>query len=165
MAESVLVLNRPEQAAKVLTALRLRILGRLGKPESATTLAKALELTRQQLNYHLRELEEVGAIEISSERLRGNFLERMYRLKADSILVGPGAIGELAATPDSVPDQSAPAYLPALGARLIDELDRLHRSRGKVPTLAIETSIRFTDDRDRAAFAAELTETFRRLAA
>jgi len=47
-----------EQAAVLLQPVRLRILRALREPLSASALARSFALPRQQLNYHLRELEK-----------------------------------------------------------------------------------------------------------
>ena len=57
---AVHVIDDVARAATVLHPLRLRILAELGRPDSAAGLARRLGLPRQQLNYHLRQLEHQG---------------------------------------------------------------------------------------------------------
>ena len=49
------VLNDTSQLAAALSPLRMRVLREMHQPESATSLAPRLGLSRQTLNYHLRD--------------------------------------------------------------------------------------------------------------
>ncbi len=48
------LLREPERAATLLNPLRIRLLGYLRQPDSASGLASRLGLDRQRVNYHLR---------------------------------------------------------------------------------------------------------------
>ena len=50
------LLEEPEKVRAALSPLRRQLLELLQEPASATQLAAALELPRQRVNYHLREL-------------------------------------------------------------------------------------------------------------
>ena len=65
-----------------MDATRLRLVRELVEPDSAAGLAKRLGLPRQRLNYHLRELEAAGLLELVEERRRGNCVERIVRAVA-----------------------------------------------------------------------------------
>src|SRR5258707_15834865 len=67
-------------AAAALSPFRLGLLKGLQQPESASGLARRLGLPRQQGNYHLRELERAGFIEVSEARQRRGCIERIMRL-------------------------------------------------------------------------------------
>ena len=56
------VVSDPQRVAAALSPLRRRILIEVATPGSATTLGKRLGLTRQKVNYHLRELERAGLV-------------------------------------------------------------------------------------------------------
>jgi len=158
----VQIVHEGEAAAVLLQPVRIQVLQRLSEPGSATSLAPALRLPRQQVNYHLRELERVGLVEFVEERRRGNCVERLYRAVADSFVIAPDAIGQLKPDAAAMRDRTSADYLVALGAQLIDDMGRLG---GKAPTLAVETSIRFTNDVARAAFAEDLARSLAALAA
>ena len=64
------LIDDAERARLALSPIRRRLLMALRKPESATTLAAALDLTRQRVGYHLRALEKAGLIELDHERKR-----------------------------------------------------------------------------------------------
>ena len=73
--------SRPiRRAAAALSPFRLGLLEGLQQPESASGLARRLGLPRQQVNYHLRELERAGFIELSEARQRRGCTERIMRI-------------------------------------------------------------------------------------
>jgi DNA-binding transcriptional ArsR family regulator len=164
------VLSDVGRAAALLDPMRLRLVGALrDRPDSAAGLARRLDLPRQRLGYHLRELERVGLLEEVERRPRGNCIERVLRPSAASYLVGPQAVAPVASDPDRLRDRLGAAYLLALASRLIRELAELMRrsarARKKLSTLALETEVRFADARRQAAFADELTRLVHDLAA
>src|ERR1700749_458418 len=67
-------------AAAALSPFRLGLLQGLQQPESASGRAARLALPRQQVNYHLRELERGGFIELAEARPRRGCTERIMRL-------------------------------------------------------------------------------------
>ena len=71
-----------DQAAALLHPTRLRVLEGLAEPDSAAGLARRLGLPRQQVNYHLRELEKRQLIEEVDQRRKGNCIERIVRATA-----------------------------------------------------------------------------------
>src|SRR5262250_3074362 len=67
----------------------MRILEQLAEPDSAAGVARRLKLPRQQISYHLRELEHAGLVELVEERRKGNCLERVVRAIRDlAVLCG-----------------------------------------------------------------------------
>ena len=164
-ADHIEVIQDPERAAVALQPLRLQILKLLAEPGSPSSLSRTLGVPRQHLNYHVRELEAAGLVELVEEKRRGSAIERIYRSKARSYVVGPKAMGELRADPSDVQDRFSTEYVVALGSRLIEDVAELRSSRESVPTLALETEICFASDAARGAFARELTAAVSRLAA
>ena len=57
------VLHDEVAAASVLDPVRRRILTALQQPGSSSTVARALDLPRQRVNYHVRALEKAGLVE------------------------------------------------------------------------------------------------------
>ena len=156
-------------AAMMLHPLRLRLLGELASPDSATGLARRLGLPRQQLNYHLRQLEEQGLVEPVEERKKRGCTERLVRAVAHSYVISPSALGALASDPADIKDQFSSAYLLAVAARTIREVaaSRLEaEQRGKqLPTLTLQTEVRFATPKAQQAFATELSQEVARLTA
>jgi DNA-binding transcriptional ArsR family regulator len=119
--------------------------------------------------YHLRALEAHGLLELTEERRRGGIIERILRATAASYVVSPAALGDSAADPERAADRFSARYLVALAGRVVREVGRLARRAGaagkRLPTMAIDTEIRFRSAEDRAAFADELTVAVLELAA
>lgn len=169
MPAAVRVLRNPEQAAAVLQPARLELLERLAEPNSAAGIARDTGMPRQQVNYHLRELEKHGMVECVEERRKGNCIERIVRATAKSYLVSPDALGKLGSTPDERRDRFSAAYLVSAAAAVIRDLavlgPRAAKAGKRLATLTIETEVRFRTAEDRAGFAEELAQTIARLTA
>jgi DNA-binding transcriptional ArsR family regulator len=155
------VVADPTRAAAALSPIRRQALAGLAEsPDSATGLAERLGTTRQRLNYHLRELEKAGYVELLEERRKGNCVERVLRAKARHWLIDPGALAGLADEPLPPADRFSAAYLVALAARAIREVagltQKAARGRKRLATLAIETDVRLARSADFPAFADEL---------
>jgi DNA-binding transcriptional ArsR family regulator len=161
------VIDDPAVARAALDPMRARILAMLAEPGSATTLASALDLPRQQVNYHLRVLEEHGLVRLAEERQRRGLRERMMQATARAYALSPVAFGECAVDPERT-DRLSTRYLVAVASRMVREVAELARradaARQPLATLTIDTEIRFATAADRAAFTAELAETVHRLA-
>ena len=63
-----MLLQEPERVRTALSPLRRSLLERLREPASATRVAAELGIPRQRVNYHLRELERAGLVELVEER-------------------------------------------------------------------------------------------------
>ncbi len=162
------VIGDPAAASAVLDPLRCRILSVLGSPGSATTVAAEIGESRQKVNYHLRTLERLGLVRLVEERARRGLTERVVQASAESYVVSPAALGDMAPDPARTEPFSA-AYLVAVAARLVVEVGELarraERARRPLATLTIDTEIRFASAADRAAFTEELATAVRGLAA
>jgi biotin operon repressor len=154
-------MDRAEDAAVLLKPEHQRLLDLLSTPNSASGLARELGWSRQIVNYHLKELERAGCIALQEERKRGNCIERVMRRTAAAYLIGPQTLGNLSADPARVADKLSASYLIAVAGRTIREVSRIGRAAEKagkiVPTLTLDTEIRFRSPGERQAFTAELT--------
>lgn len=155
------VLESPDRALAALDPTRARLLAELATPGSATSLAAKLGLPRQRINYHLRALEAAGLVTLQEERQRRGLTERILVASAGAYVVSPGALGAAGVDPSRV-DRLSVRYLIALAARLIREIGELsasaERAEKSLPTLALDTEIRFATPEARASFARELSE-------
>ncbi|MGH8906331.1 MAG: helix-turn-helix domain-containing protein [Egibacteraceae bacterium] len=155
------VIEDSAAAAVALDPVRARLLAELVEPGSAAALAARVGIARQKVNYHVRALEAHGLVELAEERKRGGITERVLRATAASYIISPAALGETAVDPDEATDRLSARYVVALAGRVVREvgsLARLADAAGKrLPTMAIDTEIRFRSATDRAAFADELT--------
>ena len=164
------VIEDPRAAAVALDPVRARLLRELGEsPASAAGLGARVGLPRQKVNYHLGALEAHGLVELAEVRMRGGIAERVLRATAASYVVSPAAIAESGARPELVRDRLSARYLVTLAGRMVREVGELARraeaAGRRLPTLAIDTEIRFRSAADRAAFADELTAAVLELAA
>jgi DNA-binding transcriptional ArsR family regulator len=145
-----------------LDPLRARLLAGLAEPASASTLAERAGLPRQKVNYHLRILEEHGLVTEVGQRRWGGLTERVLHATAAAYVVSPGALGEAAGDPDRIADRLSARYLIALAARAVREVATLVRRADeagrRLPTLALDTEIRFRSAAERAAFTSDLAD-------
>lgn len=163
------VVEDTERAATLLEPTRLRLLGELAEPSSAIELARKTGLPRQRIGHHLRVLEREGWIELVEERRKRNTTERVLRASSRSLVVSPSVLGPTASDPAELKDRYSWGYLVAVAARTIRDLatlrKRADRAKKKLPTLTIDTEVRFASAEDQAAFAAELVDAVGRLSA
>jgi len=168
--QTVAVLDDAARVGRLLPPLRRQILTHLREgADSATGLARKLALPRQKVNYHLRQLERAGFVELAEERQRRGCVERALRPTAQVYLLDPGLLGDLVAQPDAVRDRFSSSYLMAVSAQTLRDVSQLRRgaeSAGrKLPTLTLQTDVRFRSVEARAAFADALTAALTRLVA
>jgi hypothetical protein len=163
------VIDDPAAAMVALEPVRSRILSELVEPGSAATLAARMGLARQKINYHLRALEEHELVRVAETRLWGGLTERLLVATAASYIVSPSALGPVAADPDRRADRLSASYLIALAARIVREvknlLGRSEEADKRLPTLSMDTVIRFRSAEERAAFSRDLTQAVTALAA
>lgn len=163
------MIDNPVVAAVAMEPTRARVLAELVEPGSATTLAQRLGLPRQQLNYHVRALEAQGLVALVEVRSRRGCTERIMQASAAAYVLSPDALGPAAADPARTADRLSAGYLLALAARAIREVGNLRKRAdvaGKtLPTLSMDTEIRFRSAAERAAFTRDLAEAVATLGA
>ena len=163
----IAVIEDPAAAEVSLDPIRSRLLAELAEPGSATMLAGKVGLPRQKVNYHLRTLEHHGLIHLVEERRKGNVTERLMQATAASYVISPAAMAAVAPDPGRAPDRLSARWLLALAGRLVRDVGALitgaTQAQQRVATYALDGEIRFATPADRAAFAAELTDSVTRL--
>ena len=168
-AQPLEVIQEMQQAAALLNPMRLKLLEKLAEPESATGLARDLGMPRQRVNYHLRELEKAGLVELIEERKKGNCMERVVQATARTYLISPEVLGSLGENPEEIRDRFSSSYLVAVGAQAIKDVailrDRAKRAGKKLATMSLQTEIRFATADSRNAFIEELVDEVTRLTA
>jgi DNA-binding transcriptional ArsR family regulator len=147
-------------AATALSPFRLGLLQGLQQPESASGLARRLGLPRQQVNYHLRELERGGFIEMSEARQRRGCTERIMRLT--SRVSFPRAD---AAPPGEAHGGFASAHLIAAASAVASEVAALSAGGKRLVTTTLQSEISFPTPGDYRAFVEGLTAAVARLVA
>jgi DNA-binding transcriptional ArsR family regulator len=133
-----------------LSPLRRRVLAELREPASATALAARLGESRQSVNYHVRELERAGLVELVEERRRRGFTERVVRVAERQ-------------------DRFAADALLALSARALGDVaemrERASAQGRRLVTFAIEADVGFERPADIERFADALADRIAELAA
>ncbi|WP_343304076.1 helix-turn-helix domain-containing protein [Chitinophaga niabensis] len=152
-------------AAAMMNPLRIRILEHLREPNSAAGLARILDMPRQQLNYHLRELEKNELVELVEERRKGNMTERVVRATSKSYMV---VLNTAKINPEEVQDKFSAAYLLSAATQLIQEVAILQtgaqKAKKKLPTFTLQTAVKFTSPEQLHAFTEELAKAVAKLA-
>lgn len=152
----------PTRAAVLLTPLRLEILDRAREARSASDIADELELPRQRVNYHVKELARAGFLQKAGRTRRRNFYEQRYRASARSYLLAPEVLGPVAAGLAAPEDRASAAYLLATTARLQDDLCRAAEqaaAEGKrLATLTLDADLRFESAGQRDRFTRALRD-------
>ena len=163
------IIDDPARARAALQPIRLRLLHLLEQPQSAPQVAKAMGMPRQRVLYHLRTLEAQRLVEAHDLGSVGRRIDRTYVRTATSYAIAPRALGGVAVDTRTVADAFSSAYLSAIAGRALNDLAALGQAataRGKrVPTITLETDVRFATPADQKQFADELTSTLTALAA
>ncbi|TDO48900.1 helix-turn-helix protein [Kribbella sp. VKM Ac-2571] len=149
--------EEPEKVRLALSPIRRQLLELLREPSSATQLAAALDLPRQRVNYHLRELEKAGLLELVEERRRRGFTERILRASAD-LVVDPGVMGRAFT---QIQDQYAAEHLVEVAAGTVRDVARMQTAADadgkRLLTFTLETEVRFAEPGDVHRFTDALT--------
>ncbi|MGC1482251.1 MAG: helix-turn-helix domain-containing protein [Candidatus Acidiferrum sp.] len=155
-----LVGERSHAAVLLHHPLRLRILASLLEPDSATGVARRLNLPRQTVNYHVRELARARFLARAGRRRRRHLFEQCYVATARGYILSPELLGQLAADPAQVADTLSASYLLGLASKLQSELARsveLAAAAGKrLAILSMNIELRFMSAEQRAAFAEDV---------
>ena len=163
------VLTDASQLAAALSPLRMRVLREMREPASATSLSPRLGLSRQALNYHLRELEREGFLEVVEERPRRGCVERLLKVTSRAFVVNPALLGALSDNPDQVRDRFSSAFLLATATGVIRDVALLgERARAvdqKLATFTMDCEIGFESPAAFRAFTEELASSVTRIAA
>ena len=156
--------EEPEKVRLALSPIRRQLLDLLREPSSATQLAAALDLPRQRVNYHLRELEKAGLVELVEERQRRGFTERILRASAATLVVDPEVMGRAFST---IQDQYAAEHLVGVAAGTVRDVARMQAKADadgkRLLTFTLETEVRFASPGDVHSFTDALTEAIRQV--
>lgn len=168
MSSTLSVVDDPRQAQALLHPLRQQLLAELREPDSAAGVARRLNQPRQLINYHLRELEQLGLLVEVEVRQRGNVTERRMQAAANQWAIDPGALGPIAADLGEVKAKRGWEWLVLRAGQLIRDLAGLAKEAtraGKpVTTLLLESDIRFATPASRRQFTEELLRELGKLA-
>ncbi len=159
VSSRVQVVTALEAVQAMTHPVRVRILEALRQPESAAGVARAIGQSRQNVNYHLKELERAGLVRAAGERRRGNLIEPLYESVAGSFVISPRAVWSDRKRLAALRDQVSLEHLVALGERFQHDatalLDRATFDGDEIPSASVDTEVRFPTAEARAAFMDE----------
>lgn len=167
---AVAVIDDPAGVVAAVEPTRARLLAALAsEPASAAGVAAALGLPRQRLGHHLRALRDRGLVVEVGQRHHGGLTEHILSASASSYALSPTALGAAGVDPSRVRDRLSAAYAVAVASRVVGEIGQLLRGAAeahqRLPTLTAEADIRFRSAAERAAFADDVADAVRTLAA
>lgn len=157
-----------ERASTLLSPLRLEILRLARQPISASELSRLLELPRQRVNYHVRQLARTGFLRQAGRRRRRNMIEQRYTASADGYFLSPELLGAVGADWRRIENTSSADYLLALCCQVEADLCGLRRGSGEAgedSTLSLKSQFRFENEARRQACARALREAVIRVIA
>ena len=82
------VLDR-DTVGVLASPLGRELIAALDEPDSAASLARRFEMSRQRIGYHMRGLEKAGCIELSGQRQQRGLTERLYRARPLAYVYAP----------------------------------------------------------------------------
>jgi DNA-binding transcriptional ArsR family regulator len=165
---SVALVSDASKARAALTPLRRELLERLHEPNSASSLAGQLSISRQKLAYHLRVLEEAGLVKLVEERQRRGFVERVLVACADTFVLDPALVQSAPDRAADAQDRHASEHLVNTAATLVRDVARMReaadREGKRLLTLTVEAELTFATPTDFDAFTEELSDAITALA-
>lgn len=164
---TTVLIEDADRALLALDPVKRRLLAELREPGSASSLAKRLDLPRQQLGYHLRALEESGLVRLVEERPKRGFVERVLVAAADAFVLDPGLLGTSQAA--DVQDAHAAAHLVQAAGTVVREVTRMRSAAEaagqRLLTFTIEADVGFAQPQDFYDFTDALAQAVADIAA
>jgi hypothetical protein len=162
-------LSDPAAIAAATHPVRAAILDAMREPSTAASVARVVGQSRQNVAYHVRELEKVGLLRHVGQRQNGNFIEQTYVAVADTLVISPASTwGDARRRAAALADQLSLGELVAAGERLQRDsavlLDRAAFDGDEVPSASVTTDIRFASEEARSAFLHDAVEALTALA-
>jgi DNA-binding transcriptional ArsR family regulator len=152
----VQLLDDPEAVQALTHPVRVQILEALRAADSAAGAARAIGQSRQNVNYHLKELERAGLVRRAGERRKGAFVEQLYESRASTFVVSPRVAWGDDRRGSTLRDQVSLEHLVMLGDRLQRDasglLDRATFEGEQIASASVEAEVGFADDEARTAF-------------
>jgi len=166
---TTMVLDDPAVVAAATHPVRAAILDAMRRPSTAAEVARSIGQSRQNVAYHVRELEKVGLLRHVGQQQKGNFLEQTYQAVADTLVISPTCTwGNPQVRAAALADQISLGALFETGQRLQHDsarlLDRAAFDGEEIPSASVVTDLRFDSDEARAAFLRDYVEAVAALA-
>ncbi len=166
---SVNIIEDSKTASSLLNPMRRQMLEHLKEQNTASGLARILHITRQKVNYHLRELEKRGLVEFVKENKRGNCVERILQATARSYLISLESVGQLPLDVKQIKNEFSSTYLVAVASNMINEVAQLkskaEKANKKLATFTLQSEIRLASPKSLHNFTEELSKFTAKLVA
>ncbi|MBJ3786715.1 ArsR/SmtB family transcription factor [Devosia sediminis] len=157
--EQTALIEDADRALLALSPVKRRLLEALREPGSAASLAKRLDMPRQQLGYHLRALEAAGLVRLVEERRRRGFTERVLVAAAGAFVLDPALLG---GARHAAQDRHAAEHLVEAAGTVVREVTRMRGAAEaagqRLLTLTMEAELGFERPQDFEDFAKALGE-------
>jgi hypothetical protein len=157
---SVVSLEDPVAIACATHPVRTAILESLRSPSTAAAVARMIGQTRQNVTYHIRELERAGLVRHVGERHAGTFIEQLYQAVATTFVISTRSTwADPQARARTLADEASLGELFEAGERLQRDtaalLDRAVFDGEHIPSASVATDVRFADQASRESFLRE----------
>jgi len=153
------LVEAPEGLQALAHPVRVQILEALRSPASAAAVGRLVGQPRQNVGYHLKELERAGLVRRAGTRRNGNFIETLFESVAGTFLVSARAAWGDQRRIQAMADQHSLENLVVLGERLQHDaaalLDRAAFDGEEIASAAVRAEVHFASDADRASFLNE----------
>ena len=147
-------------AYSLLQPIRRRILESLREPDSASGLARRLQMPRQVLNYHVKEMARARLLKPAGRQKRRALFEQYYVASALGYVLSPEIMGKLAVNAEPAQDRFSAGFLMAAANQIQKEVghatERAEASGKRLATLGMNSEMRFVSAEQRAQFAEAL---------
>lgn len=160
MADDRVVVVETSEAMQALAhPVRVRILESLRSAASAAAVARVVGQPRQNVTYHLKELERAGLVRRVGERRNGNFVESLYESVGSTFVVSPRAAWGDPRRAEAMAAQHSLENLVTLGEQLQHDavalLDRAAFDGEQIASAAVAADVAFATEGEREAFMKE----------
>ena len=157
------IVDDAAKARMALSPLRRELLERLSAPASASELGEQMNITRQKLGYHLKQLETAGLIFVAEERQRRGFVEKRYQSRAEALVFDPQIMGNTDQRQNNIMDRYASEHLIQSASAVIRDVTRMRaeadRSEKRLLTFTIEADVGFARPADVESFTEQLAQS------
>jgi DNA-binding transcriptional ArsR family regulator len=162
--QPVVYIEEVEQAAALLSPLRLALLKQMAEPRSCPELAEFVGETPQKVYYHVKTLERANLVtRVGERRVRGT-VEGRYQAKGRSYWLSPRLVGHIGGH-GRARDQLSLGFLLTIAEKLQADIGHLATvDAEETPSLGLAAEIDLADGARREAFLQEVQQTFTTLA-
>ena len=164
MRPELMVVSDGQTMALLANPLKAEILREMNQAQTTAELAQRMDMPRQKLGYHVRQLEEAGLLQSVGESRRGNCVARQLQAVARHFVVS-----KTDADTGVLPGRFSSNWLVEQSARTIREIGMLSAAADavdeQIQAVTLDAEIAFDNLQEQQAFAQELGEIISALVA